>query len=310
MVGIAQGRLTLLLAVSLTASACTDAIYRSMNDPARDEWQQPDAVVQALKIRPGDVIWDLGAGGGYFTFPLAQATGPTGRVYAIDTDEDSLRFIRQEGAKRGGLGKDAGRCVIYISDNAHFSIDRAVDFMGFGEESLCRIPMTPDHQMDPRSLEKAIDSHLAKGFIPLCIVATIGSASCSDYDDVGALSWIAKDRGIWLHVDAAATGPYASLTELAPVFTGLVSADSVTVDPYKAMYLPFGLGCLLVKEPKLLLASFDTDPDYFHDDQRLNSFKMSFRGTAPWAAWAAVAARPGGRRRSCAGSARASRAAS
>jgi arsenite methyltransferase len=106
MVGIAQGRLTLLLAVSLTASACTDAIYRSMNDPARDEWQQPDAVVQALKIRPGDVIWDLGAGGGYFTFPLAQATGPTGRVYAIDTDEDSLRFIRQEGAKRGGLPRN------------------------------------------------------------------------------------------------------------------------------------------------------------------------------------------------------------
>jgi aromatic-L-amino-acid/L-tryptophan decarboxylase len=190
------------------------------------------------------------------------------------------------GAKRGGLGKDAVRCIIYISGNAHFSIDRAVDFMGFGEESLCRIPLTPDHQMDPRSLERAIDGHLAMGFIPLCIVATVGSASCSDYDDIGALSGIAKDHGIWLHVDAAATGPYASLTELAPVFAGMGSADSVTVDPYKAMYLPFGMGCLLVKEPKLLLSSFDTDPDYFHDDQRLNSFKMSFRGTAPWASLA------------------------
>jgi arsenite methyltransferase len=103
MVGIAQARLALLLAVSLTVSACTEALYRSMNDPARDEWQQPKAVVQALKIQPGDVIWDLGAGGGYFTFPLAQATGPTGRVYAIDTERDSLQFIREEGAKRGGL---------------------------------------------------------------------------------------------------------------------------------------------------------------------------------------------------------------
>ena len=103
MAGIAQARLALLLAVSLTASACTETLYRSMNDPARDEWQQPKAVVQALKIRPGDLIWDLGAGGGYFTFALAQATGPTGRVYAIDTERDSLQFIREEGAKRGGL---------------------------------------------------------------------------------------------------------------------------------------------------------------------------------------------------------------
>ena len=60
----------------------------------------------------------------------------------------------------------------------------------------------------------------------------------------------------------------------------------MTVDPYKMMYLSFGMGCLLVKDPKLLLMSFDTDPDYFHDDQRLNSFKMSFRGTAPWSSLA------------------------
>jgi arsenite methyltransferase len=100
---IAQARLAVLLALSLTASACTEAIYRSMNDPARDEWQQPQAVVQALKIEPGAFVADLGAGGGYFIFPLVQATGPAGRVYAVDTERESLRFIREEGARRGGL---------------------------------------------------------------------------------------------------------------------------------------------------------------------------------------------------------------
>jgi len=190
------------------------------------------------------------------------------------------------GVRQSGIGQSGRRFIIYISDNAHFSIDRAADFMGFGEESLCRIPVTKEHQMDPRALEAAINEHIDSGAVPLCIVATIGSASSSDYDDVSALSGIAKDYDVWLHVDAAATAPYASLAELEPVFSGMASADSVTIDPYKMMYLSFGIGCLLVKEPQLLLKSFDTDPGYFHDDQRLNSFKMSFRGTAPWASLA------------------------
>lgn len=98
-----QVRLLLLIAVALTNSACTEAIYRSMNDPARDGWQQPTAVINSLKIAPGARIADLGAGGGYFTFPLAEATGPAGRVYAVDIDKESLRFIQEEGARRGGL---------------------------------------------------------------------------------------------------------------------------------------------------------------------------------------------------------------
>jgi arsenite methyltransferase len=100
---IPQVRPFLLIAICLTANACTEAVYRSMNDPARDEWQQPQAVIQSLKIDPGARIADLGAGGGYFTFPLADATGPKGRVYAVDIEKESLRFIQEEGAQRGGL---------------------------------------------------------------------------------------------------------------------------------------------------------------------------------------------------------------
>jgi arsenite methyltransferase len=100
---ISQVRPFLLIAICLTANACTEAVYRSMNDPARDEWQQPQAVIQSLKIDPGARIADLGAGGGYFTFPLADATGPKGRVYAVDIEKESLRFIQEEGAQRGGL---------------------------------------------------------------------------------------------------------------------------------------------------------------------------------------------------------------
>jgi predicted methyltransferase len=92
--------LTLLL-IGLTA--CEQIAYRHMNDPARDAWQQPTAVIQALHISPSASVADLGAGGGYFTFPLAEAVGPEGNVYAVDTEDESLRFIEKEATQRGGM---------------------------------------------------------------------------------------------------------------------------------------------------------------------------------------------------------------
>jgi arsenite methyltransferase len=67
----------------------------------RDRWQFPDRVLDVLALQPGDRVADLGAGGGYFTFRLADAVGPTGRVYAVDTDPD-MRALVTEGATRSG----------------------------------------------------------------------------------------------------------------------------------------------------------------------------------------------------------------
>jgi ubiquinone/menaquinone biosynthesis C-methylase UbiE len=72
--------------------------YRGVN---RDQWQQPDKVIAALQIRPGDQIADLGAGGGYFTFKLANAAGPAGKIYAVDIDREMTDLIAQEAEKDG-----------------------------------------------------------------------------------------------------------------------------------------------------------------------------------------------------------------
>jgi arsenite methyltransferase len=90
-----------LLTALLTLSGCMEMAYKDMNDPARDEWQQPKAVIQALNIEPGAHIADLGAGGGYFTFPLAEAVGPQGKVYAVDVEEVGLRLIDEQTKQRG-----------------------------------------------------------------------------------------------------------------------------------------------------------------------------------------------------------------
>lgn len=67
----------------------------------RDEWQQPDRVIEVLAIEPGSKIADLGAGSGYFTFDLAAATGPDGVVYAVDVDPDMIELLDEKAAEAG-----------------------------------------------------------------------------------------------------------------------------------------------------------------------------------------------------------------
>jgi arsenite methyltransferase len=67
----------------------------------RDRWQLPDRVLDVLDVREGDTVADLGAGGGYFTFRLARAVGPTGTVVAVDTDPDMIGYIRERAERKG-----------------------------------------------------------------------------------------------------------------------------------------------------------------------------------------------------------------
>jgi arsenite methyltransferase len=75
---------------------CAEMAYRHMNDPSRDAWQKPKAVIETLAIKPGSRVADLGAGGGYFTWLLAEAVGAEGIVYAVEIDETALAMIGKE----------------------------------------------------------------------------------------------------------------------------------------------------------------------------------------------------------------------
>lgn len=94
------GRSLFFLSLTILVG-CSEFAYRQMNAESRDDWQQPKAVVQALAIEPGNRVVDLGAGGGYFTWFLANAVGPEGLVYAVDINDTGLAMIRKEALERG-----------------------------------------------------------------------------------------------------------------------------------------------------------------------------------------------------------------
>jgi arsenite methyltransferase len=85
--------LNLILFAALIIAGCArlkQCAYEGFN---RDHWQQPDKVISALHLQPGNIVADLGSGGGYFTFKLAQAVAPTGKVYAVDIDREMVALI-------------------------------------------------------------------------------------------------------------------------------------------------------------------------------------------------------------------------
>ena len=86
-----------LLAILVTG--CTALKQCAYEGFSRDQWQQPDKVIQSLRIRPGSIVADLGSGSGYFTLRLANAVGPTGKVYAVDVDS-AINEALKERAKR------------------------------------------------------------------------------------------------------------------------------------------------------------------------------------------------------------------
>jgi len=85
--------------------------YEGVN---RDQWQQPEKVIAALTLRPGDQVADLGAGGGYFTFKLAKAVGPAGKVYAVDIDREMTDLIAQRAQKESAQNVET---IVAQADN-------------------------------------------------------------------------------------------------------------------------------------------------------------------------------------------------
>jgi ubiquinone/menaquinone biosynthesis C-methylase UbiE len=141
MVAKPQRFFRLVLAIALLMAGCAQlkqCAYAGIN---RDEWQQPQKVIAALKIQPGASVADLGSGGGYFTFRLAEAVGPSGKVYAVDIDRDMVDLIAERATKEGRSNVEvilarpedpslpkAGVDLIFTSNTYHHIEDRVAYF--------------------------------------------------------------------------------------------------------------------------------------------------------------------------------------
>jgi selenocysteine lyase/cysteine desulfurase len=159
--------------------------------------------------------------------------------------------------------------VAYVSDQAHSSIARAARVLGFRPEQLRVLPTDEGFRMRPDALVDAMEADLRAGLRPLFVSASAGSTNTGAVDPLPELAAICRERGAWLHVDAA-YGGFAALTERGRrLLAGIELADSVTLDPHKWLYQPFECGCLLVRRGRYLREAFEITPDYLKDTEVL-----------------------------------------
>ena len=151
---------------------------------------------------------------------------------------------------------------VYCSDQAHSSIDKAVILLGHGQESLRKIPSDADFRMRPALLAAAIAEDRAAGWLPLAVVATVGTTSSTSVDPVPEIAELCRRESIWLHVDAAYAGVAAMVPGYEWILRGAEHADSLVVNPHKWLFTPFDLSALYCRHMDLVRAAFALTPEY------------------------------------------------
>ncbi len=171
-----------------------------------------------------------------------------------------------------GLVASARRLMLYCSSESHSSVQKAVELLGLGSESLRRIPVDARFRIHLPALDAAIIADKQAGMQPFCVIANVGTVNTGAIDDLGTLANICEREHLWLHVD----GAFGALAWLCPEMRAdigpLQRSDSLAFDLHKWMYLPYDVGCVFLRDATEHRRTFSIAPSYLalaplrHDD--------------------------------------------
>lgn len=170
-----------------------------------------------------------------------------------------LAMAREAKAPANEKGIRAG-AVVYASREVHMSIPKGVALLGIGRENLRLTPVDAELRMDIAALERQIASDKAAGKIPLAVVASAGTVNTGAIDPIKQIADIARQNGLWFHIDGA-YGALAAMAEPAK-FKGMELADSISLDAHKWLYQPLDCGCLLYRSSEAAQKAFSHTGDY------------------------------------------------
>jgi aromatic-L-amino-acid decarboxylase len=168
-------------------------------------------------------------------------------------------------ARHAKLGEDFLDGTYYVSEQVHASVSKACTIAGFAKRNLRLVPTDDQLRMDPDALRSMVKADRAVGFRPFLVVPSAGTTNTGAVDPLDAVADVAQAEGLWMHVDGA-YGGFFQLTERGhDKFRGIERADSVTLDPHKGMFLPYGIGSLIVKDGEALRQAHYEGAAYLQD---------------------------------------------
>jgi aromatic-L-amino-acid/L-tryptophan decarboxylase len=203
-------------------------------------------------------------------------TASTSTLHAIAAArEEAFPFIRER-----GLHSLNGDPLIFASEHAHSSVEKAVITLGLGLNSIRKVRCDSLYRMDPVLLDSLIKEERDKGNHPFCVVATAGTTSMTSIDPLDEIADVCKKYNIWLHVDAAHAGMAAALEEKRGLFKGIEKSDSIVVNPHKWMFVPVDLSAFYTRKPEILKRAFSVVREYLvtaHDNEVENQMDYGYQ---------------------------------
>lgn len=191
---------------------------------------------------------------------LIYDTASISTLHALAMAREKLNLGIRENGMSGRA--DLPLLRVYCSEHTHNSIDKAVILLGLGQNSLVKIPTNERFEMDTEKLRASIDEDKTRGYLPMCVIPTVGTTSSSSVDNVERVADICERDKLFLHVDTAYAGSAAIVPELRHHFKGMERADSIVTNPHKWLFTPFDLSVLYVKDLDLLKRTFSLVAEY------------------------------------------------
>ena len=182
--------------------------------------------------------------------------------------------------------------MIYTSNQAHHSVARAARMAGFPASNVRLVDTDANYRVSLEHLQTLIEEDKQAGRKPFLVVGHAGTTNTGAVDDLAGLAEACRQHELWFHVDAAYGGAFLLTERGQEQLKGIELADSVTLDPHKGMFLPYGTGCLLARNSQDLHHAHAVDVDYMpamqDDPYRVDSCQISpelsrdFRGLRVW----------------------------
>ncbi|MGN9781056.1 pyridoxal phosphate-dependent decarboxylase family protein [Nonomuraea sp. ZG12] len=217
---------------------------------------------------------------------------PTGAGGVVTTGASLATLSAVVAARHDRLGDDARDGTLYVTEHTHLSVAKAARIAGLPADRVRLVPATAELRMDVGAAAELIAADRAAGLRPFLLAGTAGTTSTGTVDPLPELARLARAEGLWFHVDAAYGGGFRLTGRGGARLAGIEGADSVAFDPHKSLFMPYGTGVLLVRDPAVLHAAHAADGQYLQDLDRLGDLPdfgnmgveltREFRGLRLW----------------------------
>ncbi len=237
------------------ASALGDFLADVTNEYAGIFYASPGAVavetalidwIKTLFSYPSDAVGNLASG------------GSIANLIALTAARDKYKI---KGAK-------IEKSVVYLSAQTHHCVTKALRIIGLEDLVLRTLPIDEGSRIRVDALSEAIEKDRALGLNPFLVVGSAGTTDTGAVDPLFEIGTICKEEDLWFHVDAAYGGFFILAESCKHLFEGIELSDSLVVDPHKGLFLPYGIGAVLVKDREAVFHSNRAGADYMQDAYR------------------------------------------